>query len=204
LDLCRGEYIARTDQDDISLPERFEKQVAFLDSHPDVGVLGTSVEMFGTKNFIYLRPQNVYFMDFIRKYNQLVSSSVMMRKSLLDQYGLRYDPDYDTTEDYDLWVRMLMVSRVCNLPDVLVKYRWHLTNGTITQKDKSVKNSMRVNQNMLDFLTPDKDYQNYIKSYDPHKSKWLNIPIIKIRRKPKKGKIFYRLFGFIPLWIKRI
>ena len=50
LDLARGEYIARMDADDISLPTRFEKQAAYMDSHPDVVVCGTGVECFGARH----------------------------------------------------------------------------------------------------------------------------------------------------------
>ena len=61
--VAKGEYIARMDADDISYPQRFEKQVKFLDKHEDVGVVGSWFKAFGSRNFI----EKMYENDRINK-----------------------------------------------------------------------------------------------------------------------------------------
>ena len=122
--LAQGPYIARMDQDDISLPKRLEQQVAFMDSHPEVGICGSWIEVFGFRNYIERYPSNsneIKAKLFVQ--NQLAHPSVMLRKEHLDAYGLRYDPAFQYVEDYDLWQRASRHFGLCNLPQVLLRYR---------------------------------------------------------------------------------
>lgn len=137
LDLARGEYVARMDQDDISLPLRLEKQVACLDANADIGVCGTNIEVFGIGNYIQEYPgapdevkSSLFF------YNALAHPTVIMRKSLLDKYGLRYSPDFVHAEDYDLWQRCSHAFLVVNLPEVLLRYRTAMTSYCRVHSDE--------------------------------------------------------------------
>ena len=124
LDLCRGEYIARMDADDISYPERFAKQIDFLDNHLDVGLLGTAGENFGDNNDRHYQPEDVDVIDLLRGVC-FYHPSVMIRRSVLIDNGLKYNKNYYLVEDYELWARMLKVCRLCNLNEILIKYRVH-------------------------------------------------------------------------------
>lgn len=124
LDMANGEYIARMDSDDISLPQRFARQVEYMDANPDVGVLGTAGQNFGADNSTNISPEIVDVIELIRGVG-FYHPSVMMRKSVLDEYNLRYDPNYPLAEDHELWSRMLNVTKMRNIPDVLLKYRVH-------------------------------------------------------------------------------
>ena len=128
--MAKGMYVAIMDSDDVSLPDRFEKQVSFLENHRDVGACGSAVET------IDARGNHVGFVQFPITYGFLqwqllfgggiAHSAVMMRHEAYDEVGgYRNEAVYD--EDYDIYVRLEFTTkwRLVNLPDVLVRYRLH-------------------------------------------------------------------------------
>ncbi|HJW57964.1 MAG TPA: glycosyltransferase [Burkholderiaceae bacterium] len=131
LSMASAPLIARFDADDICLPHRLERQVAFLDTHPDVGVLGGGLEIFTAEaGTIAIRNYPVD-PDVIERHFQtttpIAHPTVMMRKSVLDRFGV-YDPSFRFAEDLDLWLRLLNHGvRFSNLPEVLVRYRQQST-----------------------------------------------------------------------------
>jgi glycosyltransferase involved in cell wall biosynthesis len=133
LDIARGEYIARMDSDDISLLTRFEKQIFYLDKNNDVGIVGTWFKIFGNQNKIVMHKQIVDINDFLDG-NKIGHSTVMMRKSILDKYHLRYDQNFESAEDMDLWTRAIQYTQIHNLQEILLKYRWHDKNISILHK----------------------------------------------------------------------
>ena len=163
LSIACGEYIARMDSDDISHPERFEKQVAYMDSHPECGVLSASYHMFGDVDHITVHPEYVGALDLL--VGCYVANPVaMIRKSVMDKYNFVYDKNYICAEDYDLWARMVRVTEIHNLPDVLLEYRWHKTNISKSCSEIQAENVKRIRQGILDYLTHDKNIQH--KVYD--------------------------------------
>ena len=127
ISLATGEYIARMDADDLCAPERFEKQVQYLDTHPVVGICGTWIETFGQgSNEVIRYPSD----DGAIRCQLLFSSalahpSTMLRRSVLMRHGLQYDERAVNAEDYDLWVRASEHTRFANVPAVLLRYRVH-------------------------------------------------------------------------------
>lgn len=121
--LAKGKYIARMDGDDISLPKRFAKQVAYMEAHPDVIVCGTSYKIVGNDKHISI-PENhdVIKLTFL-KTNCILHPSVMIRKSILDKFSIIYDTSKEPAEDYDMWVRLLGYGKLHNLQDILIEYR---------------------------------------------------------------------------------
>jgi glycosyltransferase involved in cell wall biosynthesis len=126
LSLAMGEYIARMDQDDISMPVRLKKQMEFMDECPNIGVCGSWIQHFG--KYDYLTPLELdddsIKIKLLTNQN-LAHSSVMIRKSTLVKYQLNYDPTFTVAMDYDLWVRMFEYCSFANLPEPLLKYRTH-------------------------------------------------------------------------------
>ena len=123
--LQRGyKYIARADTDDISYPDRFAKQVAFLDSHPGVGVVGAWGRHFdettGNTTLIKPTPTNS---DAIRKRlffnNSLVHASAVIRADVFRVVG-PYSTGYPAAEDYELFRRISQRYALANLPKVLL------------------------------------------------------------------------------------
>lgn len=126
LQLASGEFIARMDGDDISLPERLEKQVAFMDANPVVGICGTWVKTIGDiQGNVWMHPTDA---DIVRCRllfeSVLAHPSVMMRLSLLNKFRLRYSNDYPPHgEDFHLWQQASERFPVVNIGEVLVLYR---------------------------------------------------------------------------------
>jgi glycosyltransferase involved in cell wall biosynthesis len=134
LDVARGEYVARTDADDVALPQRFERQIAFLERHGDVGILGSGSWLIDTKgvprggsSLMPLDDLQIRWSTMFQ--NPIHHPTVMLRRDVLERHHLRYD-DAWRAQDYDLWVRMLRHTRAANLPVRLMKYRVHGANFT--------------------------------------------------------------------------
>lgn len=127
LSLARGRYIARQDADDIALPERFKKQVDFLDRNPDIFLLGTAAEIWEERcrsPRVHSHPTDPTELAFEMLFdNFFVHSSVMLRREVFDTVGL-YATTYDRQpEDYELWSRVIRRFRCSNLSDILNVYR---------------------------------------------------------------------------------
>ncbi len=126
LSLARAPLLARLDADDLALPERLARQQAFLDAHPEVGLLGTGareVDAGGREIGIVSPPsEDAPIRRALIRSNPFVHSSVMMRRSVLEQAG-GYDEALSVAQDYDLWMRMSRITRLANLPAPLVVRR---------------------------------------------------------------------------------
>lgn len=139
LDLARGEWIARMDQDDVALPHRFERQLQWLDK-TGADICGSWVKYFGSWD---RRTWRGYQSDQAIKVEMLFKSpfvhpSVMMRADLARALG--YDKACEKAEDYDLWVRAAQAGwKMSNVPEVLLLYRKHAsqisTSSSAKQKD---------------------------------------------------------------------
>ena len=125
ISIAKGQYIARMDGDDISLPERFAKQVAFLDSNPDVAVCGTCYAEIGDRIPIFLTQNDDKIRIEFLTANCIVHPSVMMRSSIFRIFSITYDITMEPAEDYDLWVRIIAYGKIHNLQEVLFNYRVH-------------------------------------------------------------------------------
>lgn len=129
---AKGEYIARMDGDDISSPERLQKQVDYLDKHLDIDICGLKVTMFGEGVWDW----RVYYgADYLRCaalfYTPFVHPTVMLRKLSLIENHLEYDPQFYYSEDFDFFVRAAKHLKFDNLPDKdLYRYRFFSDNAT--------------------------------------------------------------------------
>jgi GT2 family glycosyltransferase len=125
---AKGRYLARQDADDVSEPTRLAEQVAYLETHADCALLGTWATILQgsklTDRELKHPTDNGEIQIKLMFYNCFVHSSVMIRKSTLDQCGLYpEDPKKFPPEDYDLWLRIAQVAKVANLPKALLSYR---------------------------------------------------------------------------------
>lgn len=128
LALARGEYVARQDADDISLPNRIESQVSYLDSHPECGLLGTWSTIWEADRETrrgHRHPIGNGSLQLLGLFDCFfVHSSVMMRRSIaLEVGGYPADPARNPPEDFDLWSRIARRCAIANLPQVLLVYR---------------------------------------------------------------------------------
>jgi glycosyltransferase involved in cell wall biosynthesis len=125
ISMSRGIYIARMDADDWAFPERLEKQVAFLDVHPEVDILGTGVFRVSQQGELLkkdLRPTtHERLIKTIYKTTPFYHPSVMIRRRVFSEIGI-YDPTWQRCEDVDLWQRTYKFCRFHNLDEALLKY----------------------------------------------------------------------------------
>lgn len=131
---ARAELVARQDADDISEPDRLEKQVAFMTAHPEVTVLGTQLAVIDEKG--HLLGYRRYPCDHdsivaaMRMWNPIANPSVMFRRQAVLEVG-GYHHAYPPCEDYELWCRLAKQgTRFANLSEALVCYRVHPESAT--------------------------------------------------------------------------
>lgn len=149
LSIARGKYIARMDGDDISLPERFEKQVAFLEDNPDVVVCGTIFSIFGSDKIVKY-PENHEKIKFrLLIENCVVHPSVMIRKQVLDEYSIIYDISKEPAEDYDLWIKLISKGKFYNIQEALLKYRFHDSQVSNKRLEQQIKTSIKIKVGLL-------------------------------------------------------
>ncbi len=122
------EYIARMDADDWCYPERFEKQIDFLNKNVEVVLCGTQGYWLKDINQNPVTGWEYYTRDeYIRVYllfgASFGHSSVIFRSDIFQKFNLRYNEDIATCEDWDLWIRVVKIGQVANLPDFMMKYR---------------------------------------------------------------------------------
>ena len=123
-----GELIARMDADDISLPDRFAKQVAYLDAHPKVVAVGGAAQFFtdaGPQDFVLRHPNDpAAIRQALAKDSAIVHPTAMIRRDALTGIG-GYRRAFVDAEDYDLWLRLAEKHDLANLDDVVLHYRVH-------------------------------------------------------------------------------
>ncbi len=145
---CNCEYVARMDADDFSVPDRFEKQAAYLSEHPEVDVLGGQIEEYDEKmkNKIAVRSVPTEMSDIIsrcKKRNPMNHVTVVYKKESVLRAG-----NYQTCmyfEDYYLWSRMIKMGfSFHNLPDVIVHVR---TGKTMYQR----RGGRAYNKSVIEF-----------------------------------------------------
>lgn len=123
---ARGEFIARMDDDDFSLPMRISEQVALLEARPEVDVVGTGVEFYDSDlNYLceHLFPtEHEEMIRFLRCGNPLAHPTVMFRRSFIERAG-GYDASLRRMEDLELWGRMAASSCYANIGKALLRHR---------------------------------------------------------------------------------
>jgi len=141
-----GRYIARMDADDWSYPDRLEKQVKFLDEHPDFGAVGGLVEHVGHSELTKGFERYVSWSNSIRDYHDIsnrrfielpvVNPSAMWRREVVEEYGLYRSGDFP--EDYEMWLRWLGAGvKVHKLSEVVLK--WYDSDHRLTRNHSSYR-----------------------------------------------------------------
>ena len=151
--LSTGEYIARMDGDDISLPRRFEKQVEYLDCHSNVDVLFSmsgAINEVGTRvSHSSHRLTDTQIVSSLFVGNMLFHPTVMLRKKILCEKNCFYDGTH-VVEDYDLWTRLMIAgAQFHQMKDVLYLYRVHSGQTTVKVKDSAEEDGLAILYNYI-------------------------------------------------------
>jgi len=134
---ARGTYIARMDADDVCLPRRLELQVARLEAEPDLVAIGGEVLRTDGQGWaiklwnVPLEHEEIDRLHISGRPGRLVHPATTFRTEVLREVGDR--PEFEPAEDYDLYLRLAEVGRLANVPDVVLRYRWHLDNVSVTR-----------------------------------------------------------------------
>lgn len=177
LKLCKGQFIARMDGDDISDITRFEKQLKYFEMHPDVSLISCRMETIGRRNARYEAPTE----DAKIRARMLISAVMphpgfMMRGSLIYDEGFEYDESFTCTQDYDFEARVLKNHKLGMTEEYLLKYRLHNQQISSERSDDQVKAARRVKEMLLSYVVSnmsqealaqyhnlaEKDYENSI------------------------------------------
>ncbi|MBL4807066.1 MAG: glycosyltransferase family 2 protein [Rhodobacteraceae bacterium] len=143
IDRATAPFIARMDADDMSMPQRFSRQIAFLRQNEDIAVVGSSaiiIDSTGKRQktkTMPITPQAVR--EKLPHRNCLVHPATMIRRDVLQNVG-GYNVNYVVSQDYDLWLRILTVSDLANLEEPLLKLRTHSDQVTKTKSTKITMN----------------------------------------------------------------
>lgn len=139
LNMATGEYIARMDSDDISLPERLKTQVEFMEANPEIIVCGTYRRAFGIEN-----KNEIWDIPTTRKKQQielffyncgLTHPTAMFRRSMLVEHGILYNEKYIKAQDYGIWVQCTRYAPMAVIPRILLKYRKSSRQVTSNRED---------------------------------------------------------------------
>ena len=124
LEHVRGEYIAKMDGDDLCHPTRLARQVAYLDAHPEINVVGSFMQNFGASTYLNRYPTAPADTQVLTLFTLPTGNpSAMLRASLFREQGLRYDATLRQTEDYDFCARYIRQLRIATISEPLVQYR---------------------------------------------------------------------------------
>lgn len=153
---AKGKYIARLDHDDICLPSRLSRQVAYLEARPEVAAVSTWAYRIDSKGrqIGYHRSRLDNFGVFVGQLlvvqSTLIHPGVMYRKEVVAQLS-GYDPSYAPAEDFELWTRMATCGhRAHIIPEELLLYRVHERQLSIVQKALQRKNASRAHQKLVE------------------------------------------------------
>lgn len=153
---ARGKYIARMDSDDISFPERFEKQLAFMEKHPDVIACGAKTIDLDPKKAPVKKVRGRVWEDFENYRVRMLfgnpgpnHSTVFIRRALLNQFHIEYDENLICAQDYGLFASIVQYGKISILPEPLIYYRHH--GEQISQKhlEKQIHCAKMVEKKLL-------------------------------------------------------
>jgi glycosyltransferase involved in cell wall biosynthesis len=159
LEVAAGRYVARLDADDIAIPERLERQLARISAEPGIAVVGSAVVDLDAQG-AHGRTHRLPSGGSALRWHALFSSpffhpTVLVDRQVLDRYGLRYDPAFLESEDYDLWTRLFAFADGANLSEPLVWKRVHAEQASLRRSDVQQSFQRQVAMREIARVAPD-------------------------------------------------
>ena len=153
LEMATGKYIARMDADDISKPDRFQKQVDFMEGNPECIVCGTFIQMFKDSENIG-KPVGIFgddavLKEYLYRDSCFAHPSVMMRTDCIKKTGIHYNTECLHVEDYKFWIDLVPYGSFYNIPEALLRYRVDDNQVSRKFRDIQVRNSNRIRKEYI-------------------------------------------------------
>jgi glycosyltransferase involved in cell wall biosynthesis len=133
--MAQGEYLAYFDADDIMSSTKLEKQVRYLDEHPDVDVVYTDMRVTRANGESYVKQYRPVDPFFLLQYCCISRITVMHRRACLERLG-PFDGSITGSDDWDMWVRMSECCRMAHIGEALSEYRLHGENISFRRKNQ--------------------------------------------------------------------
>lgn len=152
LQVARGEYIARMDADDKSVPHRLQKQLAYMQANPRTVLCGSRVTIFtdaGEQRLCDYPTEDGQIRTALLFSCPMAHPSVMIRRSVMEQEGLSYEEAFEKVEDYRLWTRLAECGQLCNLHEPLLWYRKHPGQVCATSSQVQYEGKLRLSAKLL-------------------------------------------------------
>ncbi len=152
LRIARGKYIARMDSDDISFPNRLEKQYAYMEAHPNTIVCGTSVEVFGEKTGIWELgncDMKYYRVKMLFLNPGPVHPTAFFNRNLLLKNHLSYNESIHYAEDYYMWMEIVNFGDIVILDDVLLRFRVHQDKVSVIHRKEQIESDQIIQKELL-------------------------------------------------------
>lgn len=184
LRLAKGKYIARMDADDVSISERFEKQILEFKKDENLVICGSFIKTFGNgaEEYIsHIPVTNAQIFSSIFFACPFAHPSVMIKKESLLLLNELYREDYKHSEDYDLWSRLLTLGKGINIPLYLLNYRIHDNQISYINQVQKYITVKKIQKNILAQLSlfPNEMETlfmlNFFKGISKQDQKYLNI-----------------------------
>ncbi|WP_054969954.1 glycosyltransferase family 2 protein [Alicyclobacillus ferrooxydans] len=135
--LGTGKYLARMDADDISLPERLERQYVFMEDHPEVSFLAANAYILGTDDVRAFPSHHEDIRASLLFYNDIIHSAVVVRRDDWIKHNFSYPAGYPHAEDYGLWATVAEQVQFHNLQEPLLYCRLH--EGQVSTQYRSLQ-----------------------------------------------------------------
>ena len=203
---AQGKYIARMDGDDVSLPERFEKQAAFMESNPNVIACGASAVKYGqslpsvSMDAATMRFESMdnYKVRLLFVNPGPIHPTAFFRRAILLQNQVLYDEQLVYSQDYGMWMSLCNYGQICSLPDVLLIRRKHDNQITKIHREKQIDcdkiTQRRVISSLIDNVTEEDLDLHYYHSTGYYPNAMISPQIVKwynrLLRANKKKKVF--------------
>jgi len=162
IELCAGSYIARMDADDICRPDRLAKQVDYMERNTQISACGGAIHHFNEKGSIKTQSRPTEHSDLVfcsLHRSPIAHPAAIIRKSVLDQYNLRYNNNYKYGQDIKLWFDIIKVGKLSNLTDVVIDYRI---------SEDQVTSSRRAEQKKLASEARAEGYRYIVTNFKPY------------------------------------
>jgi glycosyltransferase involved in cell wall biosynthesis len=156
LNLARGQYVARQDADDLCVAGRLARQVAVLDADAEVVLVSAGYEIIdaeGRRRGLRMRRDAPEVIEYLLHFSNAVGGhgQVMFRRETVLSLG-SYGLEYDFSQDYDLWSRLMRLGRIVVLPMIGMRHRLHEDRVSVVSGPRQQSNSMRISRRNLTTL----------------------------------------------------